>query len=383
MNYYHNGIINSILEKLPSSDADAWIICDYKDSNPAFRFFFSDIRVSRRAFFVISQDEAPFVVAHRVDYNRFKGYKILPYSGYDDLLRIIKDIRARYNKVLVDYSGLGGASPLSSIDAGTLHLLEAAGFSIKTSEELHQHVFARWNPDDVAAHKKASIVYFDALQGSFQYIRENLGKVTEGDVVNYLDERTRREGIEICVPCVAVNRNSSFPSYSRVGAGATINERDWLFVDCHAHIPGEVFSDITWVAHVGGRPPEAYERAFAAVRDARNLAVDLVQEAFAQGRRIEGWEVDRAVRTFFSMTGQDKYFAHRLGHSLGKTIHGVGANLDDLETHDTRPLIKGTAFTIEPGLYYEDFGLRTEINVIIGENGPEVVTPMQNDIHII
>jgi Xaa-Pro aminopeptidase len=363
--------------------ADAWIVYGYKGINPTFSYFFDDRRLSRRAFYVIPASGEPHLIVHAVDADRFKDVARRVYHDKDDLLRCLTEEAARHKRVLMEYSPNGALPAASYLDAGTYQLLCGLGFDIRSSQDVHQKLFSRWTPADLADHQRSASVYFDSLQETLWHVRKNVGRVTERDVLQVLSERCSREGVEICVPCVAVNQHSAMPSYQLKDAGATVNEGDWLFIDCHSRTPGKVFSDITWVSYVGQNPPAAYVAAFDAVRGARDLAVETLRDAYKHKRRIEGWELDRVARDYFKERGQEQYFTHRLGHSLGRDIHGPGANLDDFESHDTRPLIPGTAFTIEPGLYFQDFGVRTEINVFLTESGPEILTPLQASIQCI
>jgi Xaa-Pro aminopeptidase len=144
--------------------------------------------------------------------------------------------------------------------------------------------------------------------------------------------------------------------------------------------PGAVFADITWVGYTGSRVPDEFARAFAAIRDGRDAAIDLVQSAVREGRELRGFEVDRACRTVIEQAGYGDRFIHRTGHSLGEEVHGNGVHMDDYETHDDRRLIPGTGFTIEPGVYTDRFGVRTEINMFVAETDARVTGPLQQEI---
>jgi len=141
-----------------------------------------------------------------------------------------------------------------------------------------------------------------------------------------------------------------------------------------------VFADITWVGFTGRSVPDRYAAAFAAARAGRDAAVELVQTAARDGRELRGFEVDRAARDVIDGAGFGARFIHRTGHSLGHEVHGNGVHMDDYETHDERRLIPGTGFTIEPGIYSDEFGVRTEINMFVGERDAQVTGPMQSEI---
>ena len=144
--------------------------------------------------------------------------------------------------------------------------------------------------------------------------------------------------------------------------------------------PAAVFADITWVGYTGRTVPAKMAEVFAAAARARDAAVDLVQAAAKDGRDLRGWEVDRAARTVLVDAGFEAQVLHRTGHSLGEDVHGNGAHLDDFETRDERRLLPGTGFTVEPGLYLDEFGVRTEINVFRGDREAEVTGPRQGAI---
>jgi Xaa-Pro aminopeptidase len=161
-----------------------------------------------------------------------------------------------------------------------------------------------------------------------------------------------------------------------------INRDEILLLDLWGKIkePGAVFADITWVAFTGSRVPDEYARAFAAARDGRDAAINLVQSATREGRTLRGWEVDRVCRDVIDEAGFGRFFVHRTGHSLGQTVHGNGVHMDDYETHDERRLLPGTGFTIEPGVYTDTFGVRTEINMYVGEREATVTGALQQEI---
>jgi len=184
-------------------------------------------------------------------------------------------------------------------------------------------------------------------------------------------------------PIVSAAKNAGNPHYLPTrGAHRPIGVEELLLLDLWAKLdrPGSVFADISWVGYTGRRPPERYTKAFAAVCAARDAAVSLVQRAAAGGQELRGWQVDRAASTVLHSAGYAAHIMHRTGHSLGQSVHGNGVNMDDYETHDDRRLLPGSGFTIEPGLYFDDFGVRTEINMIVREHDAAVTGPLQTEI---
>jgi Xaa-Pro aminopeptidase len=184
-------------------------------------------------------------------------------------------------------------------------------------------------------------------------------------------------------PVVAVGPHAGDPHYLPTEASASvIGPDELLLLDLWGKLPdkGAVFADITWVGYTGDRVPDEMTRAFDAVRGARDAAVEVIDDAASAGRELRGFEVDRAARAVIEQAGLGAHILHRTGHSLGETVHGNGAHLDDYETHDERRLLPGTGFTIEPGVYFDRFGVRTEINIVWGAAGPEVTGPRQQEI---
>ena len=223
---------------------------------------------------------------------------------------------------------------------------------------------------------------------AFEYVGSSLGSgVTEYDVAEYIRSRYALDGLESPDgPIVAVNAHASDPHFeptqelsSRIGQG------DWVLIDLWARLPGEstMFADITWTAYVGDSVPPAHQDVFDAVIGARDAAVAELAAAFAAGRSLQGWQVDTVARDYVTRAGYGPYFSHRLGHSLGREVHGNAVNLDGWETHDTRPVIPGVAVTVEPGIYLPEFGVRSEIDLYIGEDGPQVTTEIQRSVVLI
>jgi len=182
---------------------------------------------------------------------------------------------------------------------------------------------------------------------------------------------------------VSAAENAGNPHYLPTAEQSrAINADELVLLDLWAKLPreGAVFADITWVGYTGVDVPNRYEEAFAAARDARDAAIALVKERTTSARDVRGWEVDRAASTVLRQAGYGAQILHRTGHSLGESVHGAGVNMDDYETHDDRRLLPGTGFTIEPGVYFPDFGVRTEINMIVYARDARVTGPLQSRI---
>jgi Xaa-Pro dipeptidase len=184
-------------------------------------------------------------------------------------------------------------------------------------------------------------------------------------------------------PIVAVQPNNGDPHYAPPATGSRpIRAGDLLLLDVFGKFdkPKAVYYDITWIGFLGERVPDAYAKVFRIVRQARDRAVEFILESVAAGKSIHGWEVDNMARGVIRKAGYGKYFVHRTGHSIGQSVHGNGANMDGLETRDDRKIVPHTCFSIEPGIYMPEFGLRTEINVYVGEKEARVTGAIQEEI---
>jgi Xaa-Pro aminopeptidase len=208
--------------------------------------------------------------------------------------------------------------------------------------------------------------------------------ITEYDVQQAMVQWFADEGlITDAAPCVAAQENAGNPHYQPTAeVHRRIGSNEILLLDLWGKLrdSGAVFADITWVGFTGESAPDRYVKAFTTVRDARDAAIALVQDSAKKGRALHGWEVDQACRAVIDRAGFGAQFIHRTGHSLGLEVHGNGVHMDDYETHDERRLLPGTGFTIEPGIYTSDFGVRTEINMVVGEREARVSGPCQTEL---
>jgi Xaa-Pro dipeptidase len=376
-------LLKSLDAALAAQKADAWLVHDFKGSNPVFTEFVGDRCLTRRAVLIAEKKRGIRILLHSVDYTKFPEYEKVVYNNRHEFRSELESIYKRSPRVLMEYSKKSELPSISYLDAGTYEMIEDIGFKVESSADIYQQIFAVWTPEDLTDHLAAVQAYGAARNVALKAIGENLGTITEGDVIQLLRKEVARSGMELMGPSVAVNANSRFPHYEPQGGGDLIKRGDWVLIDSHCHRPGKVCSDITWMAYAGEKVPQDRADVFDAVINARDIAVRLIEEFMARGERIEGWQVDKAARESIAARGYGPYFVHRLGHSLGREIHGRGVNMDDFETRDTRALIPGIAFTIEPGIYLPEYGARSEIDVFIEPNGPRVTTPIQREITLI
>jgi Xaa-Pro aminopeptidase len=222
---------------------------------------------------------------------------------------------------------------------------------------------------------------------AFALVRERFASNTRIDEFE-LQQRMvgwfKEEGLYSAdAPNVSAQEHAGDPHYSvSRETSRQIRRDELLLLDLWGKLPqpGAVFADITWCAFGASTVPDEYARAFAAARDGRDASVKLVQDTIRNGGDLRGWQVDRVCRDVIEQAGYGQFFIHRTGHSLGEEVHGNGVHMDDYETHDDRRLIPGTGFTIEPGVYNERFGVRTEINMFIDEREARVTGALQTEL---
>jgi Xaa-Pro dipeptidase len=282
----------------------------------------------------------------------------------------------------------GNAIPyVSRVDAGTIETVRQCGASVVSSGDLAQRFEAVWTDAALATHVAASERLYRIKDRAFDLIRQRSAAgapLTEIEVQDAMVEWFAEEGlIADTPPNVSAQENAGNPHYQASSAvHRAIRPNEAVLIDLWGKLttPGAVYADITWVGFTGRNVPSDFSAAFAAVRDGRDAAVALVQAAAREGRDLRGFEVDRACRAVVDSAGFGAQFIHRTGHSLGEEVHGNGVHMDDYETHDDRRLLPGTGFTIEPGVYTDRYGVRTEINMFVGEREARVTGPLQQEV---
>jgi Xaa-Pro aminopeptidase len=275
---------------------------------------------------------------------------------------------------------------ISMVDAGTADLIRGLGKNIVSSADLVAQFEATWTEDQVKTHFEARDAIDAITAEAFNEIgrRVRSGGTTEHEIQNFFKEAFARDNlITDDFPIVAVNANSGNPHYEPSAAHPVpIHEGDFVLLDVWAkkNRPGAVYYDITWVGVVGKSPTPRQQEIFKIVREARDIGVKTVQDAVAAGKPIAGWEVDHAVRGHIKKAKYGDYFIHRTGHSIGTEVHSNGANMDDLEIHDERRILPNSCFSIEPGIYLPEFGVRLEVDVLVRATTAEVTGRIQTEI---
>jgi Xaa-Pro aminopeptidase len=373
---------------------DGWLLYDFRGINPIANDVTGASRqgghlATRRWYYLIPATGEPRALVHAIE-SRTLAH--LPgtarrYAGRLQLEKGLKDLLAGMQAVAMEYSP-GCAIPyIARVDAGTIELVRATGVDVRSSGDLVQRFSAVWNDEAIATHVDASGKLYRIKDRAFEAIARrthNGGTTTEFEIQQLMSGWFRDESlITDSDPNVSASANAGNPHYLPTrDVSRVIGVNELVLLDLWGKLdrPGAVYADITWVGYSGREVPERFARAFTAVRDGRDAAIALVQRAARSGAVVRGFEVDRAASDVLKAAGYDDQILHRTGHSLGESVHGNGVNMDDYETHDDRCLVPGTGFTIEPGVYFPDFGVRTEINMVMGVRDATVTGPLQTEI---
>jgi Xaa-Pro dipeptidase len=386
--------LEQIQSALREQQVDGWLFYDHHHRDPiAYRILgLSDtLHVSRRWYYFIPAEGQPRKLTHRIESGKLAS---LPgsgqlYSSWQELEAGLRTMLEPYKKLAMQYSPRNAIMYVSLVDAGTIEVLRDMDKTIVSSADLVSRFEAVLTPEQIASHYEAQRHIDEIVTAAWKHIATrlrsgNAAPLNEYEVMVWLQEAMRRAGTaEGYGPNVSVNANSSDSHYEPTSAfSKPINEGDFLLVDIWGRMdrPGTCFYDITWTGVVGREPSERERQVFSAVAQARDAAIRTVQEAFAAGNPLAGWQADDAARAVIRDAGFGEYFTHRTGHSISTEIHGNGANLDNLETHDERLILPYTCFSVEPGIYLPEFGVRSEINMLT-EPGRAVVTgPIQTEL---
>ena len=392
-------MLDDAREYLQAEDLPGWLIYDYLGCNPVLAQIAQPSgHVTRPVFLFVPVTGSPRLLTHHVDAGKFadagEGTDLqqVVYSSRVTLENALQDTLSGCSRVAMEYSPRNGLPRVSRVDAGTVELVQGMGAQVLSSADLMQYATQRWSPEQLAGHKRAAEKLARIVNEAFARIgqrlsKHNSGGPTEFEIAEFIRARFREEGLVTADgPIVSTNAHCSDPHYEPAPEGSSvIAPGDWVLIDLWARedTPGSVYADITWTAYVGDTPTERHHQIFDIVLGARDSALSFLQDSFSRGESIQGWQADDVARSYISDHGFGDYFTHRLGHSIYHTVHGEGVNLDNFETHDTRRIIPGIGFSIEPGIYLPEFGVRSEIDAYMSEDGPYASSPVQRDIVLI
>jgi Xaa-Pro dipeptidase len=385
---------DAVRAALRADGLDAWLLYDFRGINPIATDVTGVGRqgghlATRRWYYLIPAIGEPRGLVHAIESHSLAH---LPgtteqYAERQQLLDGLRRLLAGVSRVAMEYSPKCAIPYVSRVDAGTVELIRDCGVDVVSSGDLVQRFSAVWHPSQVATHIEASEKLYRIKNQAFEAITRRLRDgiaTSEYDIQQLMVQWFEDEGlVSDSPPAVSVAAHAGDPHYlPTASASSRIGPDEIVLLDLWGklNLPGAVFADITWMGFSGARPSERHIRAFDAVARGRDAAIALVQDAAAAGREVRGWEVDRAAATVLREAGFAANILHRTGHSLGESVHGTGVNMDDYETHDDRRLLPGTGFTIEPGVYFSDFGIRSEINMVVGDHTALVTGPVQREL---
>ena len=379
----------AIQSALRERNIDAWLFYDHHHRDPiAYRVLGlpAGLMVTRRWFYLIPAEGEPVKLVHKIEAGHLDSLpgKKNQYSGWQELFEQLKSILAKHLDLAMQYSPNNSVFTISLVDGGTIDLLRGLGKNIVSSADLVAQFESTWSEDQIASHFAARDSIDSIVAEAFKEIGKRVrnGGTKEHEIQQWFMEAFARENLLTGdPPIVAVNANAGNPHYEpHASHPVSVREGDLILLDVWGkkNTPGAVYYDITWMGFVGAAPSTRMQEIFQIVRDARDAGVKTALDAVNSGRRIAGWEVDRATRGHIRKAGYGDYFIHRTGHSIGEEVHGTGANMDNLETHDERRVIPRTCFSVEPGVYLPEFGIRSEVNVYVGQDKARVTGEEQD-----
>jgi Xaa-Pro aminopeptidase len=390
--------VAEIQAALRDAKMDGWLFYDFRHSDPlGYRILKLDEKMfaSRRWFYYVPASGEPVKIVQSIE--QFKldslpGRKLV-FRGWQELHARLREVltpaaKESKRRVAMQYSPMNDIPYISRVDAGTIELVRSFGVEPVTSAELVQRFEAVFSPDQHEMHAEASDKMHRIIQDAFAEIARRIRAdetTTEWDIAQFMLRRYKEEGMEQEPMIVAVNANTANPHYMPTKEkNSAIKRGDFVLIDAATKLtkPEAVATDQTWTGYVGESVPEEYSRIFNIVREARDSAVDFVRKNIRAGKPIRGAQVDDVSRGVINRSGFGEQFTHRTGHSIGEETHGNGVNIDDFETRDSRGIIPGVCFSIEPGIYLEGkFGVRSEIDVYVSDKDIEVTgQPIQTEI---
>jgi Xaa-Pro aminopeptidase len=387
--------LEKIQRLLQENKLDGWLFTDYHGHDHITRDFLqlTDRFCTRRLFYLIPAQGQPVKLLSAIEpllLDHLPGEKQL-YRGIRGQKEALSRLLVPGQKIACQYAPMGNVPTISTMDAGLVEYLRSFGVELVSSADLMQHFGAVLTDAQIETHRQAGVIIHRILEDAFAWIRKNLDAgqyIDEWMLLQHMEETIAREPIYMdSPPFFGIDDHASDPGYEPKPQGSRqIREGSRLIVDIAGRLPQEdaIYYDVSWCMNVGPQMDAEYQRLFDLVKEARQKAFDLIQSKLDAGQDICGCEVDAHLQAFFQERGMAQYLMHRTGHNIGHRCHGVGANLDDYETHDSRTLLPGTMFSIEPGIYTRDYGVRLEYDVhITPEKQLRIYGPVQEEILVI
>jgi Xaa-Pro aminopeptidase len=378
--------LSAVQSALQQLAIDGWLLYDFRGLNVLARRVVGlgeEAMLSRRWFYFIPARGEPRKLVHRIEpaaLDHLPGSK-QAYLRWQELESGVRSLIDGCRKLAMEYVARNANPYVSRVDAGTIELVRSFGPEIIPSGDLIQLFEACWDDAQWQMHLEAARHTRSAYDVAFQFIVDRVrknGSVHETEVQQcIMDHFARHQLITDHPPIVGVGPHSGDPHYAPApGPAGIIREGDFVLIDLWAKLdrPRAVYSDLTWTCLVGREVPDKYTKIFNIVAQARDAAINRVRQACARREVLKGWQVDQAARDVIDKAGYGQYFIHRTGHSIGQETHGNGANMDNLETHEERRVLPRTCFSVEPGIYLPEFGVRSETNIFVDADSKVHVT---------
>lgn len=375
--------LGDIQSALGEAGLGGWLLFDLKARNEIAGQMLGHGMLSRRYFVLVPASGDPIAITHGIEQGPWDEWpwKREVYVAWPELDAALARTLQGVGRVAMEYSE-GGAVPLVDlVPAGIVELVRAAGVEVVSSGDLIARFYSSWSPAQLQSHRTGSAVLAQVAQTTFRRLAQAIEAgtpTTEGQVRDWVIAALTTHGFGVGADTIAATgRNAADPHYSPMHGGATFRRGDVVLLDLWSkESEDSVYSDQTWMAYLGPTVPQRAAELFGIICAARDAAVEFLHTSWRAGQPIQGREVDDVCRAVVEQAGYGRYFIHRTGHSIDRSTHGMGPNIDNLETRDTRRIVPGVGFSIEPGIYIAgEIGVRTEINVYVGEGGPEVTTP--------
>ena len=384
--------VASVQAELKERGLDGWLLYDFKDRNPIGRSLLGLKWTTRRGFALIPASGPPRLLIHAIEHSSWRhlDWEKESYSSRQGMEEGLRTMLAGYPRVAAETSARGDVPYLDLIPAGMRDVILDTGTELHSSGDLVSTFYAVWTPAQREEHGRASELVKSVARDAFDRVARHVAEdqhITEGALATWIRHELARRGAPVQADCiVAIGPKAADPHYDPGEVGRPIKAGDLLLIDLWgAFHEDSVPADQTWMGFLGHELPARIAELWETVKAARDGVVASLQERYARGEVILGFEADDIARGIITDAGYGEYFIHRTGHSIDRDIHGRGPNLDNLETRDDRALVPGVGFSVEPGIYIpDDIGMRTELNVFMGPNGPEVtVNQPQQEVFLL
>ena len=384
--------VERVQSELRAAGLDGWLLYEFRGQNWISAELLGVDHTTRRAFGLVPADGPPRALIHAIESSAWRHleWEKRRYAGWEELEEALADLVAGRSRLAMEVSPGDAVPTVDLVPSGVVEMVRAAGVEPVSSGDLVSAFFSAWSEAQLRSHREAAEtiarVAKDAFRRAADAIRSGT-PTTEGALSDWIRAEMADRGVTVDIDThVAVGHTAADPHYAPAGEGERIERGSLLLIDLWGRTSqSAVSADQTWMGMMDDHVPDRVREVWNVVRDARDAAVCFLEERHAAGDEVRGWEVDAVSRLVIDDAGFGEYFIHRTGHSMDTKLHGSGPNLDNLETRDDRRLIPGVGFSVEPGIYVPgEIGVRSEINVHWGEDGPEV-TPreIQDEVFVL